>query len=392
MDKLSDYFAILRLIETARSGNHPKAGKLYETLDTGIFNQSLNTGMLRGSGGASGGPSKGVPYKRGPSEGISSNKRNPKKPGLEYRADGGPIMAEVEQDPKFLEALERQRLRKQAFDNEFAIEVAAQSNYAADIDPSISRYHGLPNAAPGYDGVRGFYVYPSEEYPEGTFLDDYAEHVFYETKNGDPASLTIIPEAGMVNTIDRHANPQTIAHEYRHRQFPQLNERQNRVADLLTALDERQLFSRLRSSRVKEITTGSEGLDDFRYSLRFERDNPGYGVGSQIFGEEWELGARSTRQGTHDYKDEYIRARIEESPAIKLLNQYEELKEYNEDLPEQNQERTEERQERESQAAVKNYAMGGGVGSMVPVARNMFRGYDDVQRGVGAYAPYIRRA
>jgi hypothetical protein len=97
MDKLSDYFALLRLIETARSGNHPKAGKFYQTLDTGIFNQPLNTGMLRGSGGASGGPSKGVPYKSGPSEGISSNKRNPKKPGLEYRADGGPIMTPEEQ-------------------------------------------------------------------------------------------------------------------------------------------------------------------------------------------------------------------------------------------------------------------------------------------------------
>jgi len=36
-------------------------------------------------------------------------------------------------------------------------------------------------------------------------------------------------------------------------------------------------------------------------------------------------------------------------------------------------------------------AMGGGVGSMVPVARNMFQGYD-IQRGVGAYAPYTRRA
>jgi len=37
-------------------------------------------------------------------------------------------------------------------------------------------------------------------------------------------------------------------------------------------------------------------------------------------------------------------------------------------------------------------AMGGGVASMAPVARNMFRGYDDIRRGVGAYAPYIRRA
>ena len=368
MDKLSDYFALLRLIETARSGNHPKAGKFYQTLDTGIFNQPLNTGMLRGSGGASGGPSKGVPYKSGPSEGISSNKRNPKKPGLEYRADGGPIMAEVEQDPEFLAALERQRLRKQTFDNEFAIEVAAQSNYAADIDPSISRYHGLPDAAPGYDGVRGFYVYPSEEYPEGTFLDGHAKHVFYETKPGALGVSTITPQVGMVNTIDRHSNPRTLAHEYRHRQFPQLNERQNRIADLLTALDERQLFDMLNTGykgkldNTPEVREGSEALDNFRYSLRFERDNPGSGVGSQIFGEEWELGARSTRQGIHDYKHEYIRARIEESPAIKLLNEYEELIEYNEDLPEQNQERTEERQERESQAAVKNYAMGGGVG------------------------------
>ena len=36
-------------------------------------------------------------------------------------------------------------------------------------------------------------------------------------------------------------------------------------------------------------------------------------------------------------------------------------------------------------------AMGGGVGSMAPVATNMFQGYD-IRRGVGAYAPYTRRA
>jgi hypothetical protein len=137
--------------------------------------------------------------------------------------------------------------------------------------------------------------------------------------------------------------------------------------------------------------TGSETLDYFRSDLRFERDNPGYGVGSIIFGDEWDRGARSTRQGIQEDKDQYIRARIKESPAIKLLNEYEDLKEYNEDLPEENQERVEERQERESEAAVKNYAMGGGVGSMAPVARNMFRGYD-IRRGVGAYAPYTRRA
>jgi len=35
-------------------------------------------------------------------------------------------------------------------------------------------------------------------------------------------------------------------------------------------------------------------------------------------------------------------------------------------------------------------AMGGGVGSLAPVARNMFN-VSDIKRGVGAYAPYIRR-
>jgi|DEB0MinimDraft_6_1074348.scaffolds.fasta_scaffold22234_2 hypothetical protein len=307
-------------------------------------------------------------------------------------AEGG----KVEQEPAFLEALERQRLRDEAFDNEFAIEVAAQSNYAADIDPSIARYYGLPDAAPGYDGLRGFELTSTEEYPEGTFLDKRLKRIFYETNPGALGVSTITPEMGTVSAIDRHANPVTYAHEYRHKNFPELSERQNRIADFLTALDERQLFDMLNTSYKSEFDTtlgerkGSEALDFFRYDLRFERDNPEYGIGAKIFGEEWDRGARSTRQGFHEYKDQYIRARIKESPAIKLLNQYEELQEYNEELPEQNQERVEERQERESEAAVKNYAMGGGVGSLVPVARNMFN-VSDIKRGVGAYTPYIRR-
>jgi len=305
-------------------------------------------------------------------------------------AEGGQVS---EMEPAFLEALEQQRLREAAFDNEFGIEVAAQSNYAADIDPSIARYYGLPDAAPGYDGLRGFELTPTEEYPEGTFLD---KRIFYETKPGALGVSTIAPEMGTVSAIDRHANPVTYAHEYRHKNFPELSERQNRIADFLTALDERQLFGMLNTSYKSEFDTtlgerkGSEALDFFRYDLRFERDNPEYGVGAKIFGEEWDRGARSTRQGFHEYKDQYIRARIEESPAIKLLNQYEELQEYNEELPEQNQERVEERQERESEAAVKNYAMGGGVSSLAPVARNMFN-IPYIKRGVGAFAPYTNR-
>jgi hypothetical protein len=39
---------------------------------------------------------------------------------------------------------------------------------------------------------------------------------------------------------------------------------------------------------------------------------------------------------------------------------------------------------------VSTYARGGGVQSLSPIAKNMFRGYDDVKRGVGSYMPHIR--
>jgi|TARA_Y100000015_G_C2390080_1_gene89645 hypothetical protein len=84
MDKLSDYFAILKLIEQARKSSR-KAGQVNYTLDTGIYNQALSTGMLRGSEGIGGSPAS-------PSEVIDfipQNKRNPKRAGMEYMSDGG---------------------------------------------------------------------------------------------------------------------------------------------------------------------------------------------------------------------------------------------------------------------------------------------------------------
>jgi hypothetical protein len=283
-------------------------------------------------------------------------------------AEGGQVS---EMEPAFLEALEQQRLRKQAFDNEFAIEVAAQSNYASDIDPSMARYHGLPDAAPGYNGLMGFAVLADKRNPDGAFLDEEPIRIAYYKKSGDRDFTTIIPEAGTVNAIDRHANPMVYAHEYRHKFFPELSERRNRIADLLTALDERQLFDMLRTKYLSK--KGSEALDYFSSDLRFERDHPGYGVGAKIFGAEWEQGARSTRQGIHENKDQYIRSRIEESPAIKLLNEYEDLEKYNEEA-----------------AAVRNYVNGGGVAALAPRAKAMFN-TPDIRLGVGAFAPYTTR-
>lgn len=39
---------------------------------------------------------------------------------------------------------------------------------------------------------------------------------------------------------------------------------------------------------------------------------------------------------------------------------------------------------------VSTYAKGGGVRSLAPIAKNMYRGYDDVKRGVASYIPYMK--
>ena len=300
-------------------------------------------------------------------------------------ANGG----EVEQEPAFLEALERQRLRDEAFDNEFAIEVAAQSNYAADIDPSIARYHGY-KGLPGTEklNLKGFYINPDKtSLPVGAF--DKPVRGF----------VTVPTEVGTVNTIHDAATPFVYAHEYRHKQFPELNETQLRIVDGMTALNEEQWLQSVEMFRQQyyqnsgvEMTPSKaqERLIDILEDKRMSRHYDD--LANLVFGAEWDRDARSTKEGPQESREDYIESRLNTAFFVQKAKELKELEKYNRDLPEQNQERLEERQEREAEAAVKNYAMGGGVGSMTPVARNMFQGYDDIRRGVGAYAPYVRRA
>ena len=298
-------------------------------------------------------------------------------------ANGG----KVEQEPAFLEALERQRLREEAFDNEFAIEVAAQSNYAADIDPSIARYHGY-KGLPGTEklNLKGFYINPDKtSLPVGAF--DKPVRGF----------VTVPTEVGTVNTIHDAATPFVYAHEYRHKQFPELNETQLRIVDGMTALNEKQwsesvdMFrdeyyknSGINMTRSQAQERLIDILEDKRMSRHYDD------LANLVFGAEWDRDARSTKEGPQETREDYIESRLNTAFFVQKAEELKELKKYNKNLPEQNQERVEERQEREAEAAVKNYAMGG-VASMAPVARNMFQGYD-IRRGVGAYAPYTRRA
>ena len=99
MDKLSDYFAILKLIEQARKGGR-KAGQFNRTLDTGIYNQALSTGMLRGSEGIGGLPASSSEV----IDFIPQNKRNPKRAGMEYMSDGGGIMGLINEARAYAES------------------------------------------------------------------------------------------------------------------------------------------------------------------------------------------------------------------------------------------------------------------------------------------------
>jgi len=303
-------------------------------------------------------------------------------------AEGG----KVEQEPAFLEALERQRLREQAFDNELAIEVAAQSNYAADIDPSIARYHGF-KGLPGTEklNMKGFYINPDKtSLPVGTFdkpIPGYTSRGF----------SNVPTEVGTLNVIHDAATPFVYAHEYRHKQFPELNETQLRIVDGMTALNEEQWSESVemfrdqyyRNSGVEMTPSEAQErlidiLEDKRMSRHYDD------LANLVFGAEWDRDVRSTKEGPQKTREDYIESRLNTAFFVKKAKELKDLKKYNRNLPKQNQERIEERQERESEAAVRGYAVGGGVGSLAPIARNMYK-IPSIKRGVGSYISHMRR-
>lgn len=155
-------------------------------------------------------------------------------------AEGGEVS---EMEPAFLEALEQQRLREAAFDNEFGIEVAAQSNYAADIDPSIFRYHGFKNLPGDRElNLKGFYVPEQVEPIKGVVRG--------------VGRVELPTEVGTVNAVHSGADPYVLAHEYRHKQFPGLSEYDNTLADAATALNESQWNTVVERFRTKYLKKG----------------------------------------------------------------------------------------------------------------------------------------
>jgi hypothetical protein len=301
-------------------------------------------------------------------------------------ADGGEV-----------EELQKQKLREAAFDNEFAIEVAAQSNYAADIDPSVARYHGLEGVSGDRRMTLGGFTVPPEE-PE----DPYTSYDLrpYGFRDPETNRRYVVPvEPNTVNAVHSLATPEVWAHEYRHRQYPNMSEFQNRLIDAATAQNERQwneavrmwqdqLYrAELRRNEDAQRMPMSEAEEHLLDKL-LSRDRQRYYL-SPIFKDEYDRGARLpppegflTRLFSTD-EGEYVESRLQNAYFMKRAKELENLREYSEDLPEQNRDRADE-------AAVRNYANGGGVAALAPRATGMFNG-PQINKGVGAYAPLTRR-
>jgi hypothetical protein len=293
-------------------------------------------------------------------------------------AEGGEVS---EMDPAFLEALKQQRLREEAFNNEFGIEVAAQSNYAADIDPTISRYYGFEGLPGDRElNIKGFYIPEQRDFKAGDFLDDRKGFI------KGIGRIDIPQEVGAITTVHSGANPVVLAHEYRHKQFPDASEYENTLADASTALNEDQwnyAVDRFRRNYLQDTgnITNSEAQDILIRKLQLF----GGRIHDALFGAEWDRGARSTNTGIKEDRDEYIKSRRNDSFWKKRADDLEALKEYNEELPDQNKDRIEE-------AAVRNYAEGGGITALAPMARNMYNQKgDNIRQGVGAFTQHISR-
>ncbi len=144
-------------------------------------------------------------------------------------------LAEALRDPE----LSKKQAEEMA-DIEFQMEIAPHMNYEGDIDPSVARWHPLKGKK--WDkysrlDLEGFQV--PEDQPEGAKLRPYTYE--YRDDEGTRRHVEIPKEIGTVNTIDYAAgDPQVWAHEYRHRERPEMSEARIRIWDIQNAQNEEQ--------------------------------------------------------------------------------------------------------------------------------------------------------
>lgn len=238
-----------------------------------------------------------------------------------------------------MSALERAILRKQAFDNEFEIEVAAQNNYTgADDMAHVSRYHGFDHLGGDTNiNYRGYYVNPDKMGNAGLEVGQFSEPI--KGYAGDVYG-ELPTEVGTVNAVHNQANPVVWAHEYRHRDFPGNSERTNRMLDFASAINQEQQDYAIRGlSEFDLVKAPSETLIDTLGSLHGPFSLWGGTPYRKMLELEYERGARSTPQGKTDNIDDYVDQRHDSAFFQKTFDEMDEYLDWNEGLSRRNLQR-----------------------------------------------------
>ena len=182
---------------------------------------------------------------------------------------------------------------------------------AGEIDPSVARHLELDLPQDVGLNLRGAYN------PH----DDPIQKEF--SVGGKPMSLEFEP--GTVNAIHTRNNPRTWAHEFRHRNYPELSEDQNRTVDLVAAQSEidRDDAIRLYANSIRKRVP-SDSLDSVAKKFR-NLNNPYLG------GEAAKVIEAETGRDAVDVADESVTA--------EFLRDAKDLDKWNKGVKERNQAR-----------------------------------------------------
>lgn len=187
---------------------------------------------------------------------------------------------------------------------------------AGDIDPSVANHFPLSDLPDGASlSLRGAHN-PHDEVIE--------ERYDYE---GIPFELAYEP--GSVNALHKNNIPSTWSHEYRHKNYPELSEKQNRFVDMVAAQSDYDVDRSLRNYTHQNYGgKASENLEKITDVLdTADLVNRSMGLADYVV-------PVIEKETGREYQDV-----LEESSVRKLLQDAEDLDEWNEELSGRNKKR-----------------------------------------------------
>lgn len=193
-------------------------------------------------------------------------------------------------------------------DPEFAEKVSPY--LAGEIDPSVARHDVLPLDEGVELTLKGYQV-PEDH--EGDVVPGKIDGVEFEVHR----------EPGTVAAIHTENTPAMYGHEYRHKNYPDLSERRNRIMDMVAAQSDYDVDSALRLYADQlRLDAPSSAIPEARKRFKFI---------DQFGGPEAKIIAKETGRDREDV--------LEESKTMQFLNEAKDLDRYNEGLAERNAKR-----------------------------------------------------